>query len=476
MKKIICFALCLMSLFTLFACGKSDIKGNGQKGTLSINVYAAGYGTGWIDSAVNSFKKLYPDVKVKVESSPLALGSIQTTLENGNCKNDVILVGATNYESFISKGYLEDLTDLYDTIIPGTEKKVKDCIYEELIDKYTTSDGKIYGVNWQPNYASGLVYNKKMFREYGWSIPETMDEFFALCEQIDKDTDGTITPLTFGGADGNGYLYTVLPQWLTECYGKEKMDEFYRLESPKAYQDQEEGRTKIYKTLAKLSKGTLSSGRDITLEGSAGATAIAAQTNFISERCAMIVNGTWFMTEMQEYIELRNFEVGYMPMPHINSDKKSIDGTIDTSRVRYSADNGVFAVPSTSLNKDLAKAFIVSMMTSESYTSFIESTNGLNRFFKDIEVDTTNFNDFAKAAYEYFRADGNPEFNFAFSRDRLIERSTLSVFFAYKGSFFERIVGAKDYASALSIAEGCFLNEMDCVYQKWDAANEEWKS
>jgi len=490
MKKILSIIIALVLTFSLFGCNKTegtftggaialgtDSNGNKitvKKGTISINVYAAGYGTGWIDSAVENFNKLYPGITVKVEASPLALSAVQTMLENKNCTYDLVLVASANYNSFVGKGYLEDLSDLYNSTIPGTDKIFKDCVIEDLVEKYTVNE-KIYGVSWQPNYPSGLVYNLDLFEEYGWEIPETMDEFFELCEQIDVDTDGSVTPLTFGGADGNGYLFTVLPQWLLECYGVEGYSKFLDLESPQAYQDQAEGRDKIYKTLAKLTKGKLKSGNDITLEGSVGATAITAQTNFIQGRCAMIINGTWFPIEMQEYIELRNFKVGYMPIPHINSDKKSIDGTIDTSNVRYSSDNGVFAIPSTSKNKELAKAFLGSMMTEESYTGFVENCCGLNRFFKNIDVDTTNFDTFTKSAYEYFNANGNEQVCMKFSRNKVIETSVLEIFFAYKGGFFEKIAGAKTYNDALTIASGCVSNELDEVNQKWDASKKEWK-
>ena len=476
MKKVFAFILALVLFVSLVGCNKEQGKQVGKKGTLSLNVYVAGYGTDWIDSQVRCFNELYPDVKVKVEGSPLALDAVKTLLENGNCPYDIVLIYAVNYNTFVGKGYLENLTDLYDSTIPGTDKTVRSCVIDEILDKYTVEDGKIYGVSWQPNYASGLVYNKAMFNQYGWEIPETMDELFELFEQIDEDTNGAVSPLVFGGADGNGYLLNTLPQWLLECYGSENYKNFLNLESPKVYEDQAEGRDKIYKTLAKLTKGVSKNGNSYSLDGSVSMSAINAQTNFVNGRAAMIVNGTWFCREMEEYLELRQFEVGYMPMPHINSDKKSLDGTIDTSNARYSSDNGVFAIPSTSVNKELAKDFLASMMTSKSYSCFIEKCFGLNRFFKNIEVDQTNFSDFAKSAFNYFTANDNADIVLEHSRDKLLETSTLAVFFAYKGSFFEHIAGARTYEEAYSVASGCVANELEQVYQKWDPGKSEWKS
>lgn len=484
-KKITAFALGVALCLSAVGCGggsgdssggngKIEMGKRGEEGTLSLNVYAAGYGTDWITSAVTLFIEDNPNVKYYLEASPLALSAVKTQLENGNCKDDVILVNAADYESYVAKGYIEDLSDVYETVIPDGEKKVKDVVDENFMANKTLND-KIYGIPWQDNPPSGLIYNKKMFERYGWTIPETMDEFWALCDKIAVDTEGSVAPLTFGGADGNGYLYTNFPQWLAECYGADGMKEFFKMESPDAYVNQADGRNKVYSTIAKLTKGKTSNGSDIVLEGSVGATAITAQSNFINGRAAMVVGGTYFPTEMVEYITIKNFEAGYMPMPHINSDKKSVDGSKDTSNVLFSSDNGVFAIPATAKNKDLAKRFLVHMLTEKSYSAFIKSTHGLLRPLKDIKVNTEGFDDFTLAAFNGFYHDDKTERVYAVSDNKVIEKDVLSVFFAYEGGFFNRIAGANSYEDAKNVAEGCVANEITCVYKKWDANKNEWK-
>lgn len=483
--KIIALILCITASLSAFACGggkdssgsdsgKAEIGKRGEKGTLSLNVYAAGYGTDWITSAISLFVRDNAGVKYYLEASPLALSAVKTQLENGNCKDDVILVSAADYESYVVKGYIEDLSDVYQSVIPDSGKKV-----EEVIDENVMADkiinGKRYGIPWQDNPPSGLIYNKKMFERYGWTIPGTMDEFWALCDKIAEDTAGSVAPLTFGGADGNGYLYTNLPQWLSECYGVDAMKDFFKLESPEAYSVQQAGRAKVYSTLAKLTKGKTSKGTDITLEGSVGATAITAQSNFINGRAAMIVGGTYFPTEMVDYIKIKNFDAGYMPMPHINSDKKSIDGSKDTSNVLFSSDNGVFAIPTTAQNKDLAKQFLIHMLTEKSYSSFVKATHGLLRPLKGVKVNTDGFDDFTLAAFNGFYHDDKAERVYAVTPNKVLEKDILAIFFAYEGGFFNRIAGAESYESAKSIAEGCTANEISCVYKKWDANKNEWK-
>ena len=450
---------------------------------MNICVYAAGYGRGWIDDAVSIYQKDH-NIEVEVEASSLALNDCKTMLENNNCPYDVVLVDAGNYQSFVANGYLEDLSDMYEMTIPDSGKKVKEVVAPDVVKKYTTDEGKIYGITWQENYPSGLIYNKKMFERYGWDedLPETMDEFFELCERIVSDTQGAVTPITYGGGDGMGYLLQNLPQWLMECYGIEEFEKYMALESPEAYSNQEAGRRKIYETLARLTKGTVTFDnngtvveQNISLAGSEGASAITSQSNFVNGQTAMQVNGSYFLTEMSEYMALKNFEVGYLPMPHINADKKSIDGKTDTSNVRFSSDNGVFAIPASSKNKQEAKNFLVSMLTSESYTSFVKNCNGLRRALVGIEVDTTQLNDFSKQVYDYFYADGNVQTSYLFSGGRLFENGKLSHFFAYEGAYFSKITQQDTYAKALEMAQGCYDNEIGLVYDRWDEGKHEWK-
>ena len=54
--------------------------------------------------------------------------------------------------------------------------------------------------------AAGVLYNREMFREHGWEIPETWEEFTALCEEIEA---AGIQPLYFGFKD----TWTCLAPW-----------------------------------------------------------------------------------------------------------------------------------------------------------------------------------------------------------------------------------------------------------------------
>lgn len=67
----------------------------------------------------------------------------------------------------------------------------------------------IYAVPYMAN-AAGVLYNKDIFDENNWTIPTTLDEFYALCEEIQAKG---MQPLYFGFKD----TWTCLAPWNAIC-------------------------------------------------------------------------------------------------------------------------------------------------------------------------------------------------------------------------------------------------------------------
>lgn len=443
-------------------------------GKLSVMVYSAGYGMGWMDNAIKSFNQAYPGIKVTADGDPLAFDSIKQKLEAGNCPYDVVLVASTYFSSLAAKGYLECLDDMYATTIPGTEKTVKDVIPAQIYNAKKIN-GKAYSVPWQENVASGLIYNVSMFEKYNWKLPKTMDELWTLADTIVSDTGGNVAPLTFGGVDGFGYMNWNYCEWLCQYYGYDNMMDFLQLASPDVYQNQSAGRKKIYETIAKITRGTTTDGHSIALKGSVGSTAITAQSNFVNEKAAMTICGQWFKTEMEPYTSITDFKAGYCAMPHINYDRKSGDGKVDTSTTHFSDDGNMMAIPTTAKNKDLAKKFLTYMFTDGSYTSFVKSNNGLLRPIENVVVDSSSFDEtFTKPSYEAYYNDGKAKTVYQISKDSLIETGTLALFMAYRGAFFSAITSKSNYADALNAADSCVASELASVNEHWDSKTSTW--
>ena len=129
-------------------------------------------GTTW-DQYIAEFNKMYPNIKVTVEANSDYANSAMTRLQGGDW-GDIMMIPAVdraelqNY--FISYGSLSDM-----------DKEVKYAVNQSY-------QKKVYGVASVGN-ASGIVYDKKVFKDAGIdSLPTTPDEFISDLKVIKDKT------------------------------------------------------------------------------------------------------------------------------------------------------------------------------------------------------------------------------------------------------------------------------------------------
>lgn len=150
---------------------------------------------------------------------------------------DVVAIGGdASYADFVDSNILADMTEY-----PGMAQVQQ--AYQDIMKSvtYVPMDG-IYGVPYIAN-AAGMLYNKDMFAEKGWDIPETWDEFIALCEEI--KAEGEVLPLYLGFLDTwtilspwNSILVDLVPQDHIRKVnaGEAKFVDYYREPAEKLYQ------------------------------------------------------------------------------------------------------------------------------------------------------------------------------------------------------------------------------------------------
>ena len=471
--KILSVIFCLILGLSSFACGGSEQTGGEGKTKIKVSVYAAGWGTKWIEEACAIYSDDHPDVEFKIEANNRMFDTIKTRLETGTCDSDIVLIATANYSSLVSLNVLEDLTSVYNQVIPDTKSTTVKSVIPESQLNFRERNGKYYGLPWQDLTVSGFIYNKKMFEDNGWGIPETMDEFFALCDKIAQTG---VAPLVYGGGQEGGYAIRNLNQWFLQYYGYDYMvNTFMKYENPEIYSFTQEGRQKVYETAARLFKGKTSNGSSIALAGSNSFTAQAAQREFINGRAAMDICGNWFPTEMAAYLKGHpEFEFGYMPAPHINADKKDYQGN-DSSALRYSTDGNVLAVPASSKNKDIAKDFLLSMYTQKSYQSFVEANNGVLRPV-NIQIDSTKLNDFSKESYDYFIQGKNAnQYVYECSLAPIAMNGYLALLISQNGNTIGNLINATDYNDAMQIAATAAADDYPRALQMWDSSKNQWK-
>ena len=129
-------------------------------------------GTTW-DQYIAEFNKMYPNIKISIEGGTDYANSAMTRLQGGDW-GDIMMIPAVdraelqNY--FISYGSLGDM-----------DKEVKYAVNQSY-------QKKVYGVASVGN-ASGIVYNKKVFKDAGIdSLPTTPDEFISDLKAVKNKT------------------------------------------------------------------------------------------------------------------------------------------------------------------------------------------------------------------------------------------------------------------------------------------------
>lgn len=145
------------------------------------------------------FNETHDDIHLTIESPNEAMTILKTRFIRENYPDIVGIGGDINYSNFLDAELFMDISDL------DVTAQVKPAYAEmEKELEFIAQDG-IYALPYVAN-AAGVLYNKDMFEEHGWEVPETWSEFTALCEQIESEG---IQPLYLGYKD----TWTCLAPW-----------------------------------------------------------------------------------------------------------------------------------------------------------------------------------------------------------------------------------------------------------------------
>ena len=155
--------------------------------------------TKFFDKIEEEFNSTHDDIHLTISSPNDAMTILKTRLIREDYPDIIGIGGDMNYSYFVDSDILADVSD-YEGL-----KKIKPA-YVEILEglEFVPTEGT-FGVPYVAN-AAGVLYNREMFQEHGWEIPETWDEFMTLCEDIKA---AGIQPLYFGFKD----TWTCLAPW-----------------------------------------------------------------------------------------------------------------------------------------------------------------------------------------------------------------------------------------------------------------------
>ncbi len=145
------------------------------------------------------FNETHTDIRLKVDSPNEAMTILKTRFIREDYPDIVGIGGDINYSNFLDAGLFMDISDLPEI---GQVKQSYLDMDKEL--EFIPQDG-IYALPYAAN-AAGVLYNRDMFEENGWEIPNTWEEFNALCGEIQGKG---MLPLYLGYKD----TWTCLAPW-----------------------------------------------------------------------------------------------------------------------------------------------------------------------------------------------------------------------------------------------------------------------
>lgn len=239
------------------------------------------------------FMELYPNIKVEYEGITDYEESLNLRLTTGDW-GDVC---------FIPTGVNRDELSTYFT--PLGDYETLDPVYNFVQDK--TYEGKVYGIA-NGGTASGVVYNKRIWKEAGIEeLPTTPDEFLEDLQVIKDNTDAIPLYTNFaagwpmGAWDAYiGVAATGDPDFMnnTICHTKD----------PFAKREDMTGPYAVYYTMYEAVK------RGLVEDDPASTDWESSKTMMNSGEIATMVLGSWAVQQCKDVGNTPD-DVGYMPFP-----------------------------------------------------------------------------------------------------------------------------------------------------------------
>lgn len=371
-----------------------------KEGKTPIKItYGSGNGHDWLRESAKAFLLAEEGASyyfILTEDNDATAG-MSSKLEGGDNLDDIYFLLASPWYSYASLDQLENLDDLYDMTIPGESKKVIDKI---------TGTWKTYGIttNHSENHyyifpstthVTGIVYNKTMFDEYGWEVPETTAELTALCAQINSDTKGKIKPFVYPGKVNGGYWDFVGQNWWLQVSGIEKLNEFMKFEDPEVFNHDKKSSPSYGKyEMLEYYQELIVESRDANVYAmSASYDHYKSQQIFGAGLAAMIPNGSWIQNESGEDIE---DEIRMMAVPLMEGALTDENG--EPIRYNYSGQPDFAAIPKNASNKEGAKLFLAYMCRDDMLKLYTEASGTARPF--DYDVSECQVNDFQKSCLD----------------------------------------------------------------------------
>ena len=331
-------AVAMLTAAILPGCSSGGDSGVTEIETLQYKPEAAAY----FDQVEEEFNASHDDIHLTI-SSPNDASTIMRTRFVREDYPDIIGIGGDiNYSYYVDADILADVSD-YQGL-----SDIKQSYLDILEALEITPEDGIYGVPYVAN-AAGILYNKDMFEEYGWEIPETWGELIQLCEDIQAEG---ILPFYFGFRD----TWTCLAPWNSLAVGLAPSDTCQQVNAG------ETTFTEEYRETAEKCLELVSYGPDDPFAYG------------YNDACTAFANGESAMYPIGSYAVPQILSVN----PEMNIDSFVTPGNDDASK--NTLNSGVdlmFAVTAACEHKDAAYEVLDFLLEDENIQAYIDDQNAV---------------------------------------------------------------------------------------------------
>lgn len=265
-----------------------------------------------------------------------------TTLMASNNVPDVFFTWELDYlKPFVEGGKVYDITDML-----NQDTELKDSFQDGVIDPLTYDD-KVYALPTQLCFTP-MFYNKKIFAENGVSVPQTWEEFLAVCDTLKQNG---VTPISIPAPDA----------WIPAQFVQQIVNGIGGIE---VYEGLLDGSVKwnndTHVKAGETVQGIVNKG--YLQEGFLGMTSEEGKQIMKDGKTAMYFMGSWEISELIADNSSIKEDVGAFSLPAVDAKNNHIlVGSVDSS----------MAISSQTKNPEACFGFIKHWVNEENQTTLL---------------------------------------------------------------------------------------------------------
>lgn len=458
-SRTVALILSLSMLATGVGCGGSTGGGSSDSGKkknpnatqLTVQLFEGGYEKAWLENIVAAYEEKNQDVQITIKTTVNSV-SAEQLVNAGKSTYDLVMLNYGFWQDSYA-GKIVDLTDVYKSVPEGESKSIMEKCNASLVNFYnigTAKEPKFNQMSWATTY-TGICYNKttldEVLGEGNWTLPNTTDEFLALCKKV-QGNGSEAYAFVFNGQDDN-YMDTYLkPVWTAQymgyeayynyCHGKYRNENGEYVEAGSAdgqklvEQNGSLAAMKVFEELCTNYCHPYSS--DLSFNN-AQKVFCGYGSGVKTQKVAFMANGDWVESEVSTLLANKPQDIRMMKLPVVSAitekcttikDDKTLSAVITAIDSGAAAYEGVseedfarvaearkvvmslcdihsLAIPATSQHVEEVKDFLVFMFSDEGQAIYAKTLNGLTMPYgfdvtTDSSIEQTEYVKSVKAA------------------------------------------------------------------------------